>query len=653
MRVIAHLFARLHQEERGSVLLVVIAFLPVAIGTAAFVIDVGNGAEHRRHLQMQADAGALAAAQELNGCFLNKAAANADVEAQALSYSGANHNPQIGAGDAQARVVTKINATTYDDPSYSEGTPCDTRVVDVKLIEEDSPPLFAFLSSADFRAHARVKAFTLNTAGNLLPVAVPDPDPKVAQATFFDEVTGTVLASTPLSQDGTSGGLSIWDNASALVDVPVTAEHIGVRIALGGGTSTTCGDPLVTCYEQGTNNAILHIRGWTAVGTATATAPIARSVSFLPGPALGGCPDPYFVNAAISCNVGLNAKIDFGSSPTALGATVSATFNGGSYPLTFNSATGTWSTAGAIPVPPNVGTKSVGLHWQVTKLANGNNCNGNACRGDITDVHRNFSASPDLSGQLGLAQVTEPGVTPVGSTSNTFERCSTLLTACTHKLAVKIGLKGGLALSTAGGPPVRLRVVGSGSQTQSLDCDPNISNLKSELAQGCNPEYRPHKATDSACPDSPSALWARANPPAWDCVAVQTGGATNQIAQGLNERVFGTTNPNSCTQPNHWPDWQPGDPRIIFVLVTPFGTLSGNGNTTVPVVRFATFYLTGWTGQGSGANPCIGHGDEAPSDAGEIVGRFISYVETPNTGGAGEATCDFSAIDPCVAVMVE
>ena len=41
-----------------------------------------------------------------------------------------------------------------------------------------------------------------------------------------------------------------------------------------------------------------------------------------------------------------------------------------------------------------------------------------------------------------------------------------------------------------------------------------------------------------------------------------------------------------------------------------------------------------------------------PTNPAELVGRFIQYVDTPNTGGAGEETCDFSAIDPCTAVMV-
>ena len=133
MRVIGHLFDRLHRDERGSVLLFVIGFLPIAFAVAAFVIDVGNGAEHRRHLQLQADAGALAAAQDFNGCFLDENAANNAIEAQALSYSGTDHNPQVGAGDPQARVQQRSTPPTTTTPSFSDGAPCDRGYVDVKL----------------------------------------------------------------------------------------------------------------------------------------------------------------------------------------------------------------------------------------------------------------------------------------------------------------------------------------------------------------------------------------------------------------------------------------------------------------------------------------------------------------------------------------
>ena len=661
MRVIGHLLGRLHRDERGSILLFVIGFLPVAFAAAAFVIDMGNGAEHRRHLQLQAAAGALAAAQEFNGCFLDEDAANADIEAEALSYSGVDHNAQIGAGEPQDRVVTRINATAYDATSYSLGDPCDVGFVDVKLTEKDSPPVFAFVGNHDFHGRARVKVFKLRSSNRMIPVAVPDPDPKVAIARFVDESTGTVLASTTLTSTGNSqNGLAIWD--AAPVNVPITAEHVGVRIVLSGDSSrTTCGQVLVNCYDLGSStHGLVHLRGWTAAGTATATAPIARSVS-LTGGGSGGCPDPTFVNAAVSCNIGVNATIDFGNTSTGtpitnpvttLGAQVWATADGQQYPLTFSG--GTWTTSASIPVTTLSGPHDVGLHWQIARRADGSNCNGGQCRGDIDNVHRTFSALPDRSGPIGLAQVTE-----ASALTNSFQRCSTvpLVTSCTHSLKVTIGLSGGLELSTTGGPPVRLRVtVGQASHTQSLDFDPAVANLRDELANGCDPFYRPHETTDPACPDSPSALWARPNPPAWDCVAVEPGDKTNQVAQGLNLRIFGTTQPSSCSSPNHWPNWRdyPGDPRIIFVMVTPFGSLAGNGNsTTVPVVKFATFYITGWTGNGSGANPCIGQGDEAPADTAEIVGRFIQYVDIPNNGGAGDETCDFSAIDPCTAVLVD
>jgi len=50
-------------DERGGVLVMFALFAPVLILFMAFVLDVGNWFEHKRHLQLQADAGALAAAQ--------------------------------------------------------------------------------------------------------------------------------------------------------------------------------------------------------------------------------------------------------------------------------------------------------------------------------------------------------------------------------------------------------------------------------------------------------------------------------------------------------------------------------------------------------------------------------------------------------------
>jgi hypothetical protein len=639
---------RLHDDERGSVILIFVGFLPLAFAIAAFVIDSGNLFEHRRHLQMQADAGALASAQEFMGCFTSPGAANAAIEAAALEYSGAVHNPQIGPDDAQSRVQTRLNATDYDADSYSDGDPCDTGFLDVKLTEEDTSPFFGFINLHDVRATARVQLFRLAKSDKLLPIAVPDPDPKVARAIFIDESNGSVLASAPLTHTGSESGLAVWDNLSAPVPVPITAEHVGVRIALGGASSTTCGELLVNCYDVGSPNGVVHIQGWTSTGTAAPKTPIARSVWLTSG----SCPDAYFSAAAAGCGLGIEANIAFGASPTVLEATVNATIGGTSVPLVYSAGTGRWSAAGGIPVPTGGGPINVGFHWTINKNADGTNCTPNStCRGDIAPQQRHFSANTDRSGPIGMARVYEAGL----PSNNTFERCSAALTSCTHNLAVKIGIKGGLALSDLDDPPVRLRVIG-GSQNQSLDCDPLKSNLKDELATGCAPSYTPYTFTDP-CPGTNNELWAIDNPPnAWECVAVQTGNASNQVAEGLNTRVLGQPKPTSCPEQfrNHWPNIDFGDRRIVLVIVTPFGAFSGSGSNTVPVIRFAAFYITGWTGQGGGFdNPCLAVGDEMPTNPAEIVGRFIKYVDVPNEGGGDVETCNFSGIEPCTAALVK
>ena len=55
----AHNFAP-PSEQRGSVVVLFAFLLPVLLLALALAIDVGNWFVHKRHLQMQADAGALA-----------------------------------------------------------------------------------------------------------------------------------------------------------------------------------------------------------------------------------------------------------------------------------------------------------------------------------------------------------------------------------------------------------------------------------------------------------------------------------------------------------------------------------------------------------------------------------------------------------------
>ncbi|MEK6275160.1 MAG: pilus assembly protein TadG-related protein [Actinomycetota bacterium] len=640
--------------ERGSALVLVALWLPVLFGFMILVADVGNWFVHKRHLQMQADAGALA-----SGGAFTVPCNDSPIVAGARQYAGdpgapGSYNRQVS---NQANVHVLVNSTSYwneGGADYSDGgPPCAAKMVDLKLTEANLPLFFGLIPGLSvvpaINARARVQVQQLSYASGSLPIAVPDVDPTRARVTFINETTGAVLASTPLNNTGVANGLSIWDNSAAPLSVPVNTSDIGVRVTLGGGASTTCGDPLVDCYDSGSSNGIVHVRGWSSAGSgAQPNPPLARDVTLVPG----SCTDPYFSSASSSCTIGVSAVVDFGPlGPTPVGGTVRAVVGGVNRPLTYNTGNGRWESTGNnyFPIGSGVGPVPVEVTWAETiGTVGGKVCrNGgnNPCQGSFGTVQRTFSGSDPRSGPIRLAQVWESG----SFWANSFQ------TGSTHDLVVKIGLVPNLQnAQDVNDPIVSLRVVG-GSQNQSLDCDPNYSNLYQELAFGCRSRYTPN--TGTVCPSTASALWGTPEP--WPCVAIQTGGATNQVPRGLNLRILGSEQPSTCTSPNNWsmfPALPAGDPRVLNVFITPFGSFGGSGNTVVPVTKFGTFYVTGWTAQGGGfRNPCQGNGDDpVPNgEAGNIVGHFIKYVYGLNDGGGSGELCDFDSFGSCISVLTE
>jgi hypothetical protein len=653
------------RDERGGVLVLVALVLPVLILFVSFVVDVGHWFEHKRHLQIQADAGALAG----GGSFYLPCADDV-IETETRKYAGdpaqpIRYNPQVPPTE-DGNIHVLINSTDFWDKggvNYSDGgPPCAAKMVDVKITESNLPFFFGLGASfvPAINAHARVEIQALDTAAGALPVGVPDVNPTSARAWFVNENTGEVLASTPLTSGTPSGGLSIWDNSSTPVNVPINGAHIGVRVAFGGGTSTTCGEPLVQCYDLSSPDTesgpgIVYARGWSSAGSGVQpNPPLARSVTLFPGT----CTDPYFSGSSSACTIGVRAEVDFGGDPAAVGAKLEATVGGSTQPLTYSAATGLWESTGAnfFTVNPGAGPLSVTLDWEETiGTVNGETCKttgGNKCKGTFGIVQRAFSATEARSGPIKLAQIWESG----SFWANSFQQ------GTTHDLVVKVGIVANLAnAQSVSDPVVALRVIG-GSQNQSLDCDDQWPKLKDELAFGCRPQYT--KNTGTACPDSVSTL--QSSPQPWPCVGIQTGSATNQVPAGLNQRVLGSEKPSICPplgEPGHnnWsmfedPGLPPGDPRIVQVFLTPFGSFDGSGSTTVPVTDFATFYITGWTAQGGGfANPCQGNGDDPipGDDAGYIVGHFIKYIFALNSGGGSGQLCDFTSFGSCVSVLTQ
>ncbi len=136
--------------------------LPLVVLLATLVIDVGNWFEHRRHLQMQADAAVLAAAADVTyPCD------DATIKARAAQYGGlasldgaGPYNVQIGDTPA-ANVSSVFNSPTWSgqaapvDPDVRTGEPCSASMIDVKLTETRSAVL---LPARVGRPHQRARA---------------------------------------------------------------------------------------------------------------------------------------------------------------------------------------------------------------------------------------------------------------------------------------------------------------------------------------------------------------------------------------------------------------------------------------------------------------------------------------------------------------
>jgi len=620
-------------------MIMTVGFFPVLVLLTSFVIDIGNWFEHDRHLQMQADAAVLAAAGEFaTPC---ESGANQAIKDMSRTYGGLEppaddtFNQQVG-GTALEDVDIAFNSRTWPgqaagpvDDTVVEGEPCDTGMIDVKLTESDLPWFFSAAQVDFINVQARVAIRRAIRAKGVLPIGVPDVKPKKARAVFVDESKapgGYVLADTALCTGATSGGRTAYSNAGSAdpgcpsgvgpLPVRIDARDIGVRIVLSGSDSTTCGDPLVECYdaETGSKIGLSHIRGWTDGTAASATAPRARDVELVGGT----CPDGYFVDVSADCTVKVIADVDFGvADPSTVGATLAAKVGNKSYPMTylpFDPATGkggVWESApgSPVPVPGAGGTVTVDLKWGTKGVTD---CNKRADSCTFTAVQRVFSGTAARSGPIRAVKVSEG----VESGTNSFKRCvDGADTTCVHDLVVTIGIDAALDGVAQGpdDPPVTLRL-DSGNQTQALDCD--VPGYDVELAEGCEIEYQIN--TGEACPAGTTAL--RKGPEPYTCVGVETGSFTNKIAKGLNTRILGVDKPDTCTSPNNWKSFftdadtpgevtsqeLAGDPRTVQVFLTPFGAFSGTGGTTVPITEFATFYVTGWTAQGGVREPLHG-----------------------------------------------
>lgn len=694
--------------ESGVATVMVVLCMPFVLLVLIFAVDVANWFVHKRHLQNQADAAALAGA----GSYIFPACDNLAIRNAALRYSGkgdavATYNPPTDINVPQAELHAEINKKNYfNQTTPGDGDlpaePCDVNFVDVKMTETNLPLFWGTGLVDKINAQARVKLFKAAQFEGLLPVGVQNPRPETVRAYVVDESNGAQIASKELTYvPGAGGSLQVFTNASPLTfSVPAgTAKNLGVRVALSGGTATGCPlppatpVPLVDCYDSAVpTQGLSYIRTYDALPStapASPAPPEAGSVNLSPG----GCGNGSFIvkvtPPVASCTMEVNAQVGWNDDvlPADLGTLTKLTvnFNGNNYAMSYDSNPAVKAWKASVPVPAGtIGPRNADITWEQqtgdvlvgSKTEACGTGNSNKCKGTFSNVQRSFWNDPTVQTSRGgpIARLDVLDSSTAQQVSD-LRRCDS---GCSASLIFDVRIKGSLEVAAKTDTPVALRV-SSNNQTQSLQCDPSksgASGLVDMLANGCSNTYK--KNTGESCPNSKNALWGTPEP--WPCVAIDTGETKNTISRGLNQRILcnakvdGAAGPNNCqpngsavncTHPNHWPLTGPDvhfaldDPRIIDVFVTPFGTFGGSGSETVPVIGVGRFYVTGYTSQNGVKAPCEdvtgAHADvysTTPVPAGNISGHFITGV-TPNNGGASTETCDLNEVGNCVAVLVK
>ena len=287
--------AELSSRENGGVVVFVAMLLPVVLLFLALSIDIGNWWVHKRHLQLQVDAAALAGGALFGGCFTDAAGTNVAIQNEATRFGGAggsSYNGQVG-GSNQGTISLLYQSATYAAGSVgSDDTetqpPCDTPslMFDVKGSEANLPLIFKIPGLSDvgaINAHARVQLRLVEVQEGMLPVAVPDLRFTYVFATFVNEVTGAVLGPpVQLERSGTSGNDQLWTTPAGIPSrsTPPTSE---CGFASSAGPIRTL--PAASCTRSVTTPVLR-----TASSTSGAGAQAPRRLSAT----RGSSPDPVF-----------------------------------------------------------------------------------------------------------------------------------------------------------------------------------------------------------------------------------------------------------------------------------------------------------------------------------------------------------------------
>jgi Putative Flp pilus-assembly TadE/G-like len=648
------------ERERGQVVVFFALLLPVLFALGAGVLSVGNWYVHKRHLQTQVDAAALASGPAFVGCFHDASAANLAIASRALAFAGDTLRPgkySPTSPDATTNLQVQepgdvriaLNSASYWAPANgmvpgtdgygldhtmlpAPGDPCSTRSLDVKATDEDAPLLFGLLPATPSpKSRAKIEIHDVESLRGMLPWAVPEIDPRRVVALFVDEEPGATPvvfdhqllekcaptlpppAVFPWAGWCTSAGQeqvvldSNHDNTGVIILVSKNEDVPALQVS--GPLPTICGQSpgLVACYGGATQTSGLSfIHGYNGGYNGALGNPQARQVELTGACTAADLSGPYFMLDG-GCSVAVQAVLDFGvtGDPTqhpecarVPGFTWS---DGGPDP-----SRGVWT--GTMNLPAASGRNVLNLSG-TSGPRNATECGNPGQQPNSWSVSK--VAAPYVANgasgpvqYLDLNATYEDGVT-VGD-PNSVEKNGSPGNGY-YNYSVTVGLPKPFSVANFTTAPLLLRMASpSGSQNQAWDCDKN-RNFEDEIATGCKTRYVENFRDHDNNPATPKLWnnilctgWGTGNlpPPTFD-------GPSPYPSDCVLTETGDKTGPlrgglkirfESPCVPNNWPD----DQAEADVFFGPDG--GGYGNDP----RYVTLIITdntAFTGSGNEALP--------------------------------------------------
>ncbi len=208
--------------ERGQAVIVAVIAMAALLAIAAYAINTGEWWVHSHHLQVQADAAALAGATKYSVGCTEGSASDQLMEQTVAAYDGAGTvttpTGTVSAVTPTGSASFPYNQQVYPTPSSANliatinGDPCTDNALDVELTEENLSSLIPGVNPGYIHAESKVGFYEETTADKVEPFVFSDDVPSYMWVELVDENSTSTTGANPTRHSTPVDPCSVGDD---------------------------------------------------------------------------------------------------------------------------------------------------------------------------------------------------------------------------------------------------------------------------------------------------------------------------------------------------------------------------------------------------------------------------------------------------------